>query len=444
MGEWKHAGTIDIPSDDSFILPAVDGTVQILIRNGTTLEHWARGSQNPFPLKKMGTVPGSFSGCGNILIHRDGNYLIGWPSGGKLETFWSKPNEWPDPSEPEPNPPPDKHEEYHINWIGLLPWMMTHPNESIDTLVRKTRETGASCLHSFAWVGEDYFLKVTPWKWAGWNGEKVDFTQLNPDFKHHFKRLAQACKDNDMDFMPILFMSRYNDQIFTTEYNINGVTSFYAPEALEYQKTYTLWCLQWLKEVYGNDYKPTVQLINEPNHNGSDAEGHIIADWHRDIGDLVLQHTDKKRLWFDSSHSEYVHAWFVEPHDCPKCNRQFGRVEFADRPCVSESHGCSTLKGFKDNGIDAFFGSAWKHGAFNEDGSDSGSKLCDGIPQFRQANTAEYTTALTYVKNNQGGKQAYIVAFPVDPIKDKKEDYSEAFVLTYDWERLNVYNKVNG
>ena len=339
----------------------------------------------------------------------------------------------------EPTPPiplPEKFEEYHIHWIGLLSWMMAHPEENVDVLIEKTRRTGASCVHSFAWVGEDYFLKETPWEWIG---DKIDFTKLNTDYRFQFKRLAQLCKDNDMDFMPILFMSRYNFKLFTTAWNVNGIEDFYSPEALEIQKTYVVWCLTLLKEVYGNDYKPTVQLINEPAHT-DDESAHQIADWHREVGDLVLQYTDKGRLWFDSSHSEYVHAWFVGPQPCPKCGRMLGRVEFSDRPCISESHGCSTLEGFKSNNIDAFFGSAWTHGACNEDGSDSGSKLCDGISSFRQANTAEYTTALKYVMDNQGDKKAYIVSFPFDPIKNAMEDYTEAFVLTYDWERLMVYS----
>ena len=362
-------------------------------------------------------------------------------------SFHKKP---PDP----PDPFPPKYETYSINWIGLLPWMVMQEmlgydvDEDIETLIEKSRRTGASYVHSFCWIGDpgpenSYSQFAIPWLWVD---GKVDFTKPNPEYELQFKFLAETCKKYDMEFRPIFFMARYNYYVFRPQYNHQGIRDFYTKEAKVIQKKFISDCIEWLKEVEGQNYKPTVLLINEPDHHGVDEIAHEIANWHEEIGDYVLQWTTPDRLWFDASHSEYVHAYFIEVGPasvCPKCGLQMGRDEFASRPCISESHGSSTLEGFLDNGFDMWAGSAWTHGAFNEDGSGSGSKLCDGIPAFRQANTEEYTIALTYGRDNKKNKRLYIVAFPFDPIQNKRENYFKAFVLTYDWERLNVYSVVN-
>ena len=351
----------------------------------------------------------------------------------------------------EPTPPiplPEKFETYSINWIGLLPWMTMKAmagedvSKPVDRLVELSRRSGAAYIHSFCWVGDpspdnSYTQFATPWLWVD---GKIDFTKKNPEHEKQFRFLAETCKKYDMEFRPIFFMARYNFPAFTRNLNVQGIEDFYTPEAKAVQSAYIFDCIHWLLDIFGPDYKPTVLLMNEPAHYGDDTAAHEIADWHKEIGDYVLQWTTPDRLWVDGSHSEYAHAWFVGPQKCPKCERWLGRDEYSNRPVRSESHGCSTLQGFQDNGFDGWSGSAWTHGAFNEDGSDSGSKLCDGISAFRQANTAEYTTALKYVMDNQGDKKAYIVSFPFDPIKNAMEDYTEAFVLTYDWERLSVYS----
>ncbi len=114
MGKWKHSGIIELPFpvEDSFLLSMSDRTIQGLFRNGDVLEHWTRGSQSPFPWVKQATLSGKYKGSGTILLYVDGNYLIGWPlitkSGqpGEMETWWSRPSEWPDPSEQNPIPAP--------------------------------------------------------------------------------------------------------------------------------------------------------------------------------------------------------------------------------------------------------------------------------------------------------------------------------------------------
>ncbi len=114
MGEWKHAGVTELPYpvEDSFMLPCKNGAILILVRNGDVLEQWMRGSGDPFPVVKQSVISGKYKGCGNVIIHSDGNYLIGWPvvteegEPGKWERWWIKPDKLPDPSHPTPPPPP--------------------------------------------------------------------------------------------------------------------------------------------------------------------------------------------------------------------------------------------------------------------------------------------------------------------------------------------------
>ena len=343
--------------------------------------------------------------------------------------------------EPPIPPLPPKYDEYHINWIGLLSWMYLNPTQDIDFLMKRSREMGCSCIHSFSWVGDpspdnSYTMEATPWLWRD---GKIDFDTENTDFWFQFRRLTQACKDNDMDFMPILFMARYNYKVFDG-LNHNGVYDFYSPEAMVYQKQYARMCIATLIDIYGSGYEPTVLLQNEPAHYGDDDAGHQIAEWHRDLGDYVLRYTSAKRMWIDSSHSEYAKAYFVERHQCPKCDFIFGRDEYANRPVRCESHGCSTKEGFIENGYEHWTQSGWLHGVFNEDGSGYGSKLCDGISAFRQADMDELIEALTWAESIKGHRQMYFVAFPFDPIRNAREDYSNPGM--FDWNRLRVYGEI--
>ena len=81
----------------------------------------------------------------------------------KKFTKGTEPLTWCDFHKKPPDPPdpfPPKYETYSINWIGLLPWMVMQEmsgydvDKDIETLIEKSRRTGASYIHSFCWIGE--------------------------------------------------------------------------------------------------------------------------------------------------------------------------------------------------------------------------------------------------------------------------------------------------
>ena len=448
QGQWKHGGNFgfDKPSEDLAFYSDKRGVIHAVARNGTELRHYMRGSKNPYPWETEGRIiPGEYIGSGSIRIWKDGNLQVIWPmTNGENSAWWEDPRKFKDPSK-KPTPPfPAKYETYSINWIGLLPWMVMEEmagndvSDAVEILVEKSRRSGAAYIHSFCWVGDPsqpYHQYATPWKWKD---GKIDFSKKNPEHKRQFKALAKMCKKYDMEFRPIFFMNRYNNPVFEG-LNHQGIYDFYSPEAVAIQKQYIFDCIHWLKDIFDKDYQPTVLLINEPAHYGNDEEGHNIAEWHKEIGDCVLRWTTPERLWVDSSHSEYAHSYFVGSHQCPKCDHWFGREEYFDRPVRSENHGCSTLQGFIDNGFEELIGSAWTHGTFNEDGSAYGSKLADGIPDFRFANYEELGESLRFTMPLalSNGVIFNFVAFPPDGIKQGKEYYWEP--LLFDWARLGLF-----
>jgi len=377
---------------------------------------------------------------------------------GTEPTTWCEFHKEPEP----PHPVYPRREKYSLHLIDLFAYTYNHPDWDIEPLIERVAQTEASAIHSFGWAGDPgqaYDLEAIPWRWV-WldkNGNEVnkadpkrveylvDFNQKNPMYETTFKKIAGACKDRDRDYRHILFMSRYNFHIFRANLNKQGISHFYSPEGLAVQKEYVLDCLRWYREV-GID-KPTVLLMNEPGHYGDDEQGHIIAEWHREIGDLVLQHTDRNKLWFDTSHSEYAYAYFVEPFKCPKCEFMFGREEFADRSIIAEAHGCSTLQGLLESGAEAFYGSGWKQWAVNEDGSEYGSTIAynpDGSIAFRFANATEYRETLEYLKmrDDQTGKNSHVVGFPTGMLKLGEGDFSDLNCI--DWAKYYLYKEIFG
>ena len=355
---------------------------------------------------------------------------------------WCDFHKKPSPPIP-PYPVYPRREKYSLHMIDLFAYTYNHPDWDIEPLIDRVAQTEASAIHSFGWAGDPgqgYDLHAIPWLWVD---GKVDFDKKNPKYEETFKKIVLACKNFGRDYRHILFMSRYNFPIFRANLNHQGIRDFYTPEGLAVQKAYVLDCLRWYREV-GID-KPTVLLMNEPAHYGSDEVGHQIAEWHREIGDLVLQHTDRNKLWFDTSHSEYAYAYFVEPYKCPKCEFIFGREEFADRSIIAEAHGCSTLQGLLESGAEAFYGSGWKQWAVNEDGSEYGSTIAynpDGSIAFRFANATEYRETLEYLKMNDDrtGKNSHVVGFPTGMLKFGEGDFSDLNKI--DWVKYDLYKEI--
>ena len=472
---WKHGGTFGFckPADDLDFDTSGDprGCYHAVARNGEELRHYVRGSRNPYPWESEGRViPGRYAGSGGIKIWNgakgDGNLQVIWPdTDGKNQAWWANPDEFEDPSDGD-DPPLPKHQENHVGWIGLLPWMMNNPDADLDEFFKRTSNAGVSCIRSFCWVGDPskdnfYTFKCLPWILV--EEYRVDFNLLNPLFEVQFKKLASYCKKYDMDFMPIYFMDRYNDHIFSLDGNVNGIADKYDDNARPIVLGLVERCIGWLKEVYGQDYKPYGQPINEAAHYGRNDLAHAVADFNRDVGDKILESTDYDHLVLDASLSDFVAGYFSgrynsdgSKHLCPLCPKGeevwFGRDEFEKRPVYIETHGASTIQGFYDGGFDAWIGSAWPGGGWNEDGSFDGSieVILNGKVLFRQANTEELTDSLSWAMEacDVAGKKFLWGCFPFDPLEVVIVNGEEILMENYhrwrefNFDRVRVFSTV--
>ncbi|HEC62493.1 MAG TPA: hypothetical protein ENI27_09630 [bacterium] len=338
--------------------------------------------------------------------------------------------------------------------------MYNHPDWDPRDLIDRSVSRGASAIQSFGWVGinnaeNSYNFEAMPWMLVG---GKVDFTQPNAKYEATYKRLAQMCKNFGVDYKHGLFM-RYNEEVFRHYGNVNGVNGFLTEEAIAIQKEYVDWTVQWDKEIYGADYKPTKVLMNEMAHiPGNDESAHEVADWHRKIGDHFLQYTDIGRMVIDNSHSDFALSWFVEPIQCPYHDGVFlfGREEFADRKVQFEMHGCSTIFGWKDAGYEHVLGSKWNHCTGSEDGSFDGKVwlIRDGSVIHMQADAEEYLETMQYIKATKGNKKVRVTLFLFDPLRavetedpniiigDGQEHYDD--IDKFNWRKVEVFREVFG
>ena len=461
MTEWG-GGELSFKAD--FLNTCVDqrGCIWWFYLDGEVLKLKLRGNESPFPESEEYILGTGFKNSGSSFLWIDGMMCFAWPKIiGKAQQFYIDPMKYDDPSE---GGALTRYPENHIGWIGLLPWMMNNLEADLDGLFKKTSEAGISCVRSFCWVGDPskdnaYTFTCLPWKLV--ETYKVDFNQPDPKFDKQFKKLARYCKKYDMDFMPILFMDRYNDHIFSLDGNINGVANKYDDNARMFILHYVERCLSMLREVYGQDYKPYAQPINEASHYGRNDIAHKVADFNKMIGDKIIEMNGQPI--FDSSTSDFVHAEYVgrynsdgTKHLCPLCpegqERWFGRDKFEKRPFISEQHGCSTIQGFYENGFDAALGSGWPELGTNEDGSFSGEieVVLNGKVLFRQANTAELEVSLSDILNEVHIARKRLVhsCFPFEVLEVKVIDGEEILQENFwrwpefDWERIRVYSKV--
>ncbi len=450
MTKW---GGGELPFKADYLTTWVDsrGCIYYFFLDGDSLFLCLRGSEPPYPFSTPDKLGDGFKNSGSSFDWVDGNLVFAWPRiVGKAHQFYIDPMKYDDPSvgpEP-PHPIYPQFEKYSMHLIDVFAYAYNHPSWDIRPLINRVAQSGASAIHAFGWAGyppQQYDIEAIPWLWVD---GKVDFLKKNPKYEDTFKKIATACFNQEIAYRHTLFMSRYNFHIFKRELNKQGIREFYSPEGLVVQKEYTLDCLRWNKDV--GIIEPTVLLMNEPGHYGDDNTGHIIADWHREIGDLCALHTPIENVWEDVSHSEYPRAWFVGPHECPKPENHegifmFGREEFSHRPMISEVHGCSTLQGLMDSNPEAFYGSANRFWAINEDGSEYGSKIVynpDGSIAFRFANTEEFREMLEYVKRRDAetGKDTYVVGFPTGMLHLGEGDFSDTNKI--DWGKYDLYKEV--
>ena len=235
----------------------------------------------------------------------------------------------------------------------------------------------------------------TPWLWVG---DGFDLDEWNLEFWDDFRQYLEMHKEVGLDFCPQLYMRKdYSNYPF--QKNVNDVTDFWDKDAMIYHRAYTRKIMEAFKEVYGDDYKPYVKIMNEVAHHGDGKKYHQIMYFHQELFEMVLTgYTTLDHIICDLTGCEGTLGELRDRHNCPKpanCDRdgKHGKKSY-DRLAVGEKHKYSTWTDFAD--IKRYLRSANKARRFTEDG---GGRAEDG----------NYTVPRTGMKLGDPEQQGYMM-----------------------------------
>jgi len=231
------------------------------------------------------------------------------------------------------------------------------------------RKRGYSVNESFIWLGSGreehrHLNWKIPWLSEGIGlSRKVLLGSFNPKYFRLLKVFIELHKLADIELEGCLFMSgAYNDIPFRR--NVNGVRRFTSPEALPFQKHFARKVCETYKEVYGDDGKTRIKILNEGQHGGSTDAFHWLGEFHRDIAETLLKYISISRIKVDVSHSEGCQIYLNEPLPCGKCDQIHGdsRFDRADpnNSILCESHQNSIIENLVGTEKLMFLNSKWK------------------------------------------------------------------------------------
>ena len=354
------------------------------------------------------------------------------------------------------------YNELRIHYMGLAGWAYRnideHPNmvhQQIYEVARRTRLAGAKYLRSFLINGsraasERYIMDVLPWEMVIKDGRKIiDFGIPNDKYWDVSKIIEEATKYWGIQHQPTFGMSRYNADIFNMQNNAQGIHGEWSGASIPIMIKFMRDFMLMQKGLRNPTFLPTFEFKNEPICWGNHPLGHIIADYHLAIWRGVEDLTEIRRATTCSGGCEWAHANFVGPEFID--GRWFGSDEFKDRKVTAEWHGVSSLQSLYDKGFINGLGSGWKHLAFNEDGSNSGSYSPIPWTQFKLANSEEL-----YDMQHHGhteclrkGKRFFHTVFMLDCLRqDKndnmiaKEEFDPKQLEVMNWDRTIQYSRM--
>lgn len=285
------------------------------------------------------------------------------------------------------------------------------------------------------------------------DGKKADLAKENPRYYELFDRFCELLSIAKLRLQIIAEMDRYTTWIYQN--NVNGVPGFWHARARPFQEAHLNRMLKIMLKYWDLD-DIFIVAVNEAAHAGSDEQGHIIADYHKDIWLFCKSLGLKlKNFWADISLSEFARAelvfhgwynsclscghhwtgkindlktsscpncghpgwtqdpvtqvekyWIDRSYDCPKCRRLWDNIEEYGRDCVPIKHGFSILKDVlctydeHINIVKAVLGSANDIFKITEDGSSNpeceGFVIGHGYP-WRLGSAAQNKEMMIYV-----------------------------------------------
>ncbi|HUW46829.1 MAG TPA: hypothetical protein VMW50_13700 [Dehalococcoidia bacterium] len=318
----------------------------------------------------------------------------------------------------------------HADYLGMFLWFMfiwwfplTRPYaiKWARLTLKRTRDLGYSAI-SYFMMCNAHFAPMIPWMRKKVDGTlQVQFDQPCDKWWEGLTQWYKLIKETGIDvngeyhpaqiIEPIDcgFMARYNDWIFAS---IGGM---YSPRAIEVQITFYRRMLILRHNILGAN--APLRLLNEPPHDGSDATGHMVHDWHRDVYRGIQDLLPVKYIYVDV-HNEYAKAPFCAKHKCPKCDRYLGGPEFLKNgkpQIVPEVHGCVLIGNLKQGDYDIVLNSpTWRQAGEKRSGDGMAGTLaylCKGFAiklngriLWRAPNKEQYVEMLEYALSRAAEK----------------------------------------
>ena len=315
------------------------------------------------------------------------------------------------------------------------------------------------------WRGENRYISGKgPWKRQKWGTSlrTWDFEKDKGKFDRCYEAYCGLLLKNGLRPCTTRFL-RYLYLQTMWGNNKQGIRNIADPEFLDYALSFNDRIMDIEARVFGDDYVQWAKFSNEFNHNSredfgwdADSNGHFVADFHRDMWDMSQRFGGGLgRLILDTSHSDYVKAWFSQPSVCPKCEE----VVY-DRPdlrrsndkmiAIPELHGYSVHANLNTN-ADAWadrkkandFNDILYHSKYNlkvrlhEDGG--GGETAEGYAVGRYKisdNDQAYDFArVMWGMAKDAGVRVIYAPFPLETLRppEYREDYS---VDVINWDRL--------
>lgn len=222
------------------------------VLDGTIIRHVIRGSRSPYPVQSYEIVPESRAiGTPSISLSHIGTIEIGCPLEAGIGMWWASPDEFPDPSGPEP-PPPYPDDNPKPVW---MPRMVVACLSLHVQLQHYTDEQLNSFANKISRAGVDYVRVMMCWDDPEWQGH---ISTVSPfvwiDGKAHLDRWNLAFDDNLIRLRDIL--KPYHVRIMFDLYdncdaehspwakNTNGVNGIY-----DYSNTAFKYAVQWADRI---------------------------------------------------------------------------------------------------------------------------------------------------------------------------------------------------
>ncbi len=375
---------------------------------------------------------------------------------GTEPSTWCSFHKAPDP----PYPYPPIIEDIHAGFLGFNLWFYANawnPEDEAAIIAQakltfhEIRARGIGVVDWFLWLSDGdpehaHLNTKTPYLVVG---NSFDLSKWTPRFWELFRIFIQLHEDFGLDPEPNIFMDRYCYGPF--ENNINGVNDFWSVEAYIYQKALSEKACQIMKDVFGDDYDPTIKPLNEGAHYGNIDQFHVLGQWHRDLwNDVFSKYTTIERMVFDVSMSEGVQIYENEILLCGKPyipgekhgNPEHDRADIT-LSILAETHSVATKANLIGNEKLEYLGSKWRRYKFHGDGSDSGTGFHVPGTDFKQGTPAETYDMGFYLwtKAKAANKQAVYSIFPMESFRDDNGNWNLWFenykVNNIDWSRID-------